>query len=133
MEHSFEIVQYSELYQNSDSDLDNENYDEVQEAEFKTTQILRELHFMEEKMILWQEVRENTIHHLRQISNQLEWISHQTQLWQVVGAGGGVIRNHPLTSVAEGFIFSMKHISIFYTIIHLIVSAGKKPQAIIKL
>ena len=101
MEHSFEIVQYSDLYLKSDSDFDNENYDEVQETEFRTTQILRELHLMEEKMILWQEGRENTIHHLRQISNQLEWISQHTQLWQVVGAGGGVIRNRPLTSVAE--------------------------------
>jgi len=50
-----------------------------------------ELRRLEEKLVMWKEVRLNTVLKLRAIADYIDSLSHQTIMAQVVGAGGGVI------------------------------------------
>ena len=50
-----------------------------------------ELRRLEEKLFMWKEVRLNTIVKLRSIADFMDSLGYQTNLAQVVGAGGGVL------------------------------------------
>ena len=50
-----------------------------------------ELRRLEEKLFMWKEVRLNTVVKLRSIADFMDSLGYQTNLAQVVGAGGGVL------------------------------------------
>jgi len=56
-----------------------------------SNEVIWELRRLEEKLVMWKEVRINTISQLRSIATYMDTVGTQTNMAQVVGAGGGIL------------------------------------------
>ena len=55
------------------------------------TDMVTNLRQLEEKLILWREVRQQTILQLREVADYIDTVAHKTGIAKVVGSGGGVL------------------------------------------
>ena len=55
------------------------------------SEMVTNLRQLEEKLVLWQEVRQQTILQLREVADYIDSVGHKTGIAKVVGSGGGVL------------------------------------------
>ena len=74
----------------------DEEVAEIEEAleklsEGDISEVVSNLRQLEEKLILWREVRQQTILQLREVADYIDSVGHKTGIAKVVGSSGGVL------------------------------------------